>query len=160
MRDLNINLMELYKKTDKFLSDAYSSKEGVNKYIETMEKKQQKGMLYVSKWESDYKMLKHVRWIRNQLAHEVSIDNDVCEQEDYDWLERFYNSLYTANDPISRLRKRTEELGTMSKKNKQKTHQTNNDYVSDYNTGVFVSENQPQKTQSFFKRILAYLRRK
>lgn len=30
MRDLNIDFMDLYKRTDRFIKDAYSSSEGVS----------------------------------------------------------------------------------------------------------------------------------
>ena len=33
MRDLNIDFMDLYKRTDRCIKDAYSSSEGVSEYI-------------------------------------------------------------------------------------------------------------------------------
>ena len=78
MRDLNIDFMDLYKRTDRFIKDAYSSSEGVSEYIRSMESCFNRGISRVQGWKSDYDNLKHIRWIRNQLAHEVSYDSDIC----------------------------------------------------------------------------------
>ena len=105
MRDLNIDFMDLYKSVDNFLKDAYSSSVGVTEYITQMEKNSFKGQSCVPSWNEDYSKLKHLRWIRNQLAHEVGYNSDICAPEDYDWLKDFYNRLFSANDPVARLRK-------------------------------------------------------
>lgn len=105
MRDLNIDFMDLYKRTDRFLKDAYSSSEGVSEYIRLMEASFNRGNANIRGWKSDYDNLKHIRWIRNQLAHEVSYDSDICLPSDYEWLEDFYNRLFSATDPLGRLRR-------------------------------------------------------
>jgi hypothetical protein len=53
----------------------------------------------------DYDKLKRLRWIRNQLSHEVGYDSDICEDTDYDWLEAFSHRLYSANDPLATMNK-------------------------------------------------------
>ena len=103
MRDLNIDFMDLYKSVDKFIRDAYSSSEGVSEYIRQMENNDFKGRRYVATWAADYDKLKHLRWIRNQLSHEVGYDSDICEDADYAWLETFRSRLYSANDPMAML---------------------------------------------------------
>ena len=106
MRDLNFDFLELYKSTDRFIKDAYSSDKGISAYIELMREKN-----YTSRtlgWKADMDNLIRVRKIRNLLSHEVSIDSDICSQEDYEWLEGFYNRLMTANDPLSLERKQRE----------------------------------------------------
>lgn len=105
MRDLNIDFMDLYKRTDRFIKDAYSSSEGVSEYIRLMEAGFNRGNVNILGWKSDYDNLKHIRWIRNQLAHEVSYDSDICLLSDYEWLEDFYNRLFSATDPLGKLRK-------------------------------------------------------
>ena len=105
MRDLNIDFMDLYKRTDRFIKDAYSSSEGVSEYIRLMEAGFNRGNANILGWKSDYDNLKRIRWIRNQLAHEVSYDSDICLLSDYEWLEDFYNRLFSATDPRGRLRK-------------------------------------------------------
>ena len=105
MRDLNIDFMDLYKSVDRFIRDAYSSSEGVSEYIRQMEKNDFKGRRYVVTWGEDYVKLKRLRWIRNQLSHEVGYDSDICEESDYYWLETFSSRLYSANDPLSAMNK-------------------------------------------------------
>ncbi len=105
MRDLNIDFMDLYKRTDRFIKDAYSSSEGVSEYIRLMEAVFNRGSVKIQGWKSDYDNLKHIRWIRNQLAHEVSYDSDICAETDYEWLESFYERLFSAEDPLAMLRK-------------------------------------------------------
>ncbi len=105
MRDLNIDFMDLYKRTDRFMKDAYSSSEGVSEYIRLMESCFNRGSSSVQGWKSDYDNLKHVRWIRNQLAHEVSYDSDICSSDDYEWLDGFYKRLFSTDDPLAMLRK-------------------------------------------------------
>ena len=105
MRDLNIDFMDLYKHTDRFIKDAYSSSEGVSEYIRSMESCYYRGSTSVQGWKSDYDHLKHIRWIRNQLAHEVSYDSDICSFTDYEWLDGFYKRLFSSEDPLAMLRK-------------------------------------------------------
>ena len=105
MRDMNIDFMDLYKRTDRFIKDAYSSSEGVSEYIRSMESCFNKGNSSVRGWKNDYDNLKHVRWIRNQLAHEVSYDSDICSFYDYEWLDNFYKRLFSSDDPLGTLRK-------------------------------------------------------
>ncbi|MCR5601873.1 MAG: hypothetical protein K6G33_14200 [Ruminococcus sp.] len=104
MRDLNIDFMDLYKRTDRFIKDAYSSSDGVSEYIRLMEASFNRGNANIQGWKSDYDNLKHIRWIRNQLAHEVSYDSDICSESDYEWLEDFYKRLFSSTDPLGELR--------------------------------------------------------
>ena len=101
MRDLNIDFVDLYKRVDRFLRDAYDSSEGVSEYLRRMEETSSRGRQYVTSWESDYRQLMRLRWIRNQLSHEVGYDSDLCEAEDYHWLEDFHNRLYDTADPLA-----------------------------------------------------------
>ena len=105
MRDLNIDFIDLYKRVDRFIRDAYASLEGVSEYLRQMEQNDFKGRSLVPTWATDYNRLKRLRWIRNQLSHEVGYDSDICEEADYIWLEEFRSRLYAASDPMSVLRK-------------------------------------------------------
>lgn len=113
MRELNIDFMDLYKSVDRFIRDAYSSGEGVSEYIRQMESNALRGRRYVNTWNTDYEDLKHLRWIRNQLSHEIGYDSDICEASDYKKLVNFKSRLYDASDPLSLLR-------TAEKKERQK----------------------------------------
>lgn len=134
MRDLNINFMDLYKRVDRFIKDAYHSSEGVSEYIRIMESKDSKGRRYVSGWNSDYDSLKHLRWIRNQLAHEVDYDEDICSEEEYEWLEEFHSRLFSSDDPLGKLRKAENAMELEQKKkreiaNRQKKAESSNDNI-------------------------------
>ena len=109
MRERNIDFLDLYKSVDRFIRDAYSSKEGVSEYMRKMEAYDRAGRLRVGNWTNHYNMLKRVRWIRNQLAHEVGYDSDICEEKDYEWLKSFYKKLYAAEDPLAVLDRLSKE---------------------------------------------------
>ncbi len=105
MQTLNINFMELYKDVDRFIKDAYSTQEGISEYIREMEIRALAGKRSIPTWDTDYAALKHLRYIRNQLAHDVSYDSDICEEADYDYLEGFRDRLFSGTDPLARLTK-------------------------------------------------------
>lgn len=108
MRDLNLKFLELYKSTDRFIKDAYQSTEGFTEYVRQMESEEREGKRRVSGWADDLKQIKHLRWIRNQLAHEVDYDSDICKQKDYELLTSFQYRLHNADDPLSLLQKSIE----------------------------------------------------
>ncbi|MBO4420019.1 MAG: hypothetical protein J5789_09390 [Oscillospiraceae bacterium] len=127
MRDLNIDFLDLYKRVDRFIRDAYASSEGVSEYLRQMEHNAFKGRILVSTWATDYNQLKRLRGIRNQLSHEVGYDADLCEEADVHWLEDFRSRLYAAGDPLAVLRmaekaeqKRYEEEQRHHQEQKQK----------------------------------------
>ena len=97
MRKLNIEFQEKYKSVDNFIKDAQGTSEGVSGYIALMESAVTDGapVRNSAEWGSDYKHLKRMRWIRNQLAHEVSIDSDICQEDDYDWFAIFMTASMT-----------------------------------------------------------------
>ena len=102
MRELNIEFQEQYKRLDKLCREMYSRGEGVSAYIQDMENTPYSEQLAVYNWDSIYKQLKHVRWMRNQLAHDISIDSDFCEPSDIEWIREFYDSILSGNDPLTR----------------------------------------------------------
>ena len=108
MMQLNVRFMDLYKKVDRFIRDAYSSPEGVSEYLRQMEYNNRAGIWRVTAWKADYDKLKRMRWIRNQLSHEVGYDSDLCEEGDYAWLERFCQRLFAAQDPMAMLHRSIE----------------------------------------------------
>ncbi len=109
MRDLNIEYLELYKKVDRFIRNAYGSSEGVSLYISQMEIDRREGISYVDNWARDFRMLKRLRWIRNKLSHDAEIDSDICGQSDFDWLKSFSDRLRSSTDPEKMLSKAREE---------------------------------------------------
>lgn len=110
MRELNIRFLEEYKTVDRYIRDAYKSEDGVTAYIRMMEADKRQGTMYVRTWNDDYYMLKHVRWVRNQLVHEVGYDSALCEKADYDNVALFHKRLYAGTDPISLLEKERRRI--------------------------------------------------
>lgn len=103
MRELNIDFEEKYKEADNFIKNAYSVEQGITAYINAMQEIDPARRKNISSWDNDLKQLKHLRWIRNQLAHSVSIDSDLCQAEDYSWMYSFCNRLYDEKDPLAQL---------------------------------------------------------
>lgn len=105
----NVAFQEEYKRLDNFCRDCLLSTEGVSEYIRQMEASAWRGAHYVSTWDVDYKQLKHFRWLRNQLAHEVgTLDADFCTEEDLALLKKFYSRMMNGEDPFSLMRKAEE----------------------------------------------------
>ena len=101
MRDLNIEFQEQYKRLDKLCKDMYSSSEGVSAYLEAMDKTPFLERRYVADWDDIHKRIKRARWMRNKLAHEISIDSDFCKQEDVIFISDFYKKILACNDPLA-----------------------------------------------------------
>ncbi len=105
---------EEYKRLEKLCSDAYSCQNGVSGYIATMEENAQSGQRLVSSWDFDYKMLKRIRWVRNQIAHSPDVFQ-VCEGSDLSFVREFYSRMITRQDPLSELIiAKKEKLGRQS----------------------------------------------
>ncbi len=105
MRELNISFLEEYKQVDRFIKDANMTQDGVSEYIRQMELLNRRGVRLVRNWEQHYRMLKHVRWVRNQLVHEVGYDSNICERADYEYIKNFGTLLCAAQDPLAALAK-------------------------------------------------------
>ena len=105
-----MGFMQSYKRLDVLCRDMNGV--GVTGYIEDMERIVN-GDHYVPGWHSDYQKLKHYRYIRNQIAHEVyATEEDMCSSGDTTWIEEFYQRILWQTDPLamhykelSRLRK-------------------------------------------------------
>lgn len=163
MRDLNIDFLELYKDVDKFIREAYSSADGVTEYIRNMEQYSLKGPRYVNTWRKDYDMLQRVKRIRNQLAHDVRFDSDICEENDYDWLYNFHRRLFSAEDPLAMMIKQEkaerQRLVVEEKQRQadirihQQTQQQTQQQSQQGPTNQASASQRSEKTPSFWKRI-------
>lgn len=101
MRELNIEFQEQYKALDKLCKDLFKSQEGVSAYIREMDITPIRLQQKVYNWESIYKGLKYIRWMRNQLAHERSINEDFCEVRDIEFIKCFYSDILHYKDPLA-----------------------------------------------------------
>ena len=110
MRDLNVEFLEQYKHLDKLCKDMYSSGEGVSSYIKDMESASYNEKQCVYNWDAICKQLKHIKWMRNQLAHEIDIDTDFCNQNDIDWVKQFYESIFNGTDPLTLVHKAKQQV--------------------------------------------------
>lgn len=104
MIELNIKFHEKYKRLDALCKDIFSSKDGVTQYISEMEYTELKYSRLIYNWDDIYHQLKHLRWVRNQLAHEVgAFDCDLCSEDDIKWLDDFYNAIVQSIDPLAKV---------------------------------------------------------
>ncbi len=102
MIELNVIFQEKYKQLDALCKDIFSSKDGVSLYISEMKNTNFQLCSYVHDWENVYKQLKHLRWIRNKLAHEVgAFDSEICTDFDLKWLTDFYKAILNRTDPLA-----------------------------------------------------------
>ncbi len=113
---------EEYKRLDKLCSEMYSCQNGISEYIAQMESKSYQGQYSISSWDSDYKMLKHVRWVRNQIAHDSGI-YQISEPEDMTFVRDFYNRIFSGQDSLTLLRKAIDTEA--EQRRQQKKQQTN-----------------------------------
>lgn len=58
--DINVAFLEVYKKADAFIRDAYGTKDGVTEYLRRMEVVRG-GSLACATWDEDYRRLKQAR---------------------------------------------------------------------------------------------------
>lgn len=111
MLETEDTLFSEYKRVDNICRDMFLSQSGISQYIAEMEKDSFHGYSMVPYWDRDYRKLKRVRWLRNQIAHE-SFATD-CNEEDVAWLEEFHSRLLEQQDPLALLRKAKRERSTL-----------------------------------------------
>ena len=96
MSSLNITFLEEYKHLDKLIKEMFGTEKGVSDYIDIAT------TTYNLQYNNDIKTLKHLRYIRNRLTHDTdTLNTQMCTQADIDWLEGFYQKVYSVSDPLS-----------------------------------------------------------
>lgn len=125
MTKLEIEFLEEYKRLDKLCQDMLSSLSGVSEYINRMESFYKDGSYYIDDWNESYKTLKHLRWLRNNIVHNV--DESDCSLEELETLKYFYRDILMQEDPLARLYKKNKSL----EKNKKKLNKVDEDKVVD-----------------------------
>ena len=124
MDRLDMEFFDKYKDVDKFCGDMLSSDSGISEYIDQMEKTPASERRYIPSWERDYRMLKHLRYIRNQIAH---ANNDVIStEEDFFELNEFYDRLLSGNHPFALIRINSKRAERISKHSGVKNDGTSN----------------------------------
>ncbi len=98
----NLEFQEEYKKLDALCKDLFSTGEGVSEYIRNMEATPFRLRAASPDWDADFRQLKHLRWIRNRLAHEVGVmDEELCTEEEIEWIRCFYRKILRTSDPLA-----------------------------------------------------------
>ncbi len=116
-----------------------------------MENNAFRGRRYVLTWDDDYIRLKHLRWVRNQLSHEVGYDSDICEEDDYFWLKEFRDRLFSSTDPLAEMHKsikaekqRAEEQRHQMQRTQNRESDISLDPIED--EPLTTIENEPNKS--------------
>lgn len=115
MDNIEILFFEEYKKLDNLCKDLFKSDRGVSQYIEEMECTPFTKSRLVESWQDDYKMLKYVRWIRNNIAH--NNDYSGCNKSDVKSVKDFYKKIINQKDPFSVIAQNSRELQRSNNKN-------------------------------------------
>ena len=92
LHPLDDEFFEEYKRLDRICADMYSARRGVSEYIADMESRPIRETYRIITWDHDYKQLKHLRWIRNRIAHE-SDTCQICSISDIQDIQNFYNRI-------------------------------------------------------------------
>ena len=103
MNNNEIVFFDEYKKLDNLCKDILGADQGVTAYITEMENTSFSKKSMVASWDSTYKMLKHVKWVRNDIAH--GNGDSECEQEDIDFVRDFYKKIMNQTDPFGIIHK-------------------------------------------------------
>lgn len=128
-----MGFMESYKHLDNLCKDMNGV--GVTGYINDMESESASAR-YVPGWKSDYEMLKHYRYIRNQIAHENYMDeSNLCSSNDQVWIDEFYERLMRQEDSLAIYYKKKQ-----NRQDTKHTREKENIYISD-STEMYEQEN-------------------
>ena len=135
MNDIILHFLEAYKYLDELCKQIFSSDVGVTKYIEEMEKETQ-GHFLIKDWDNDYKKLKHMRWLRNQLVHDAnSFQKNIVCTDDIEWLKQFESRIINCTDSFSLLnqsRNQNNEINTVYKNTTEITNDDDKEKIQDF----------------------------
>jgi hypothetical protein len=96
-----MGFIESYKRLDNLCKDLFKSETGVTTYINNMEYLTN-ARYQIGNWDSDYKQLKHFRYIRNQIVHENNVtEGNICNKNDILWIEQFHQRILQRTDPLA-----------------------------------------------------------
>ena len=91
-----------FKHLEKLCNDMYGQPHGVTLYINEMEAASHEAG-GIAGWSDDFKNLKRLRHIRNNLVHDPEYEPDY-DAEDIEYLKDFYRRIIDQQDPLSLLR--------------------------------------------------------
>ena len=97
-----------YKRLEKLCGEILNDDRRVSAYIDEMENTP-KGSFYVEYWKTDLEKLKHYRWVRNKISHDPDYsEENLCNSEDEEWIDSFYDRIINRTDPLAIYRKEVE----------------------------------------------------
>ena len=92
MTKVEIEFLEEYKRLDRLCQDMLSTLQGVSEYINRMELLFEQGEEFVDEWTINYKMLKHLRWLRNRIVH--SVEETECSLKEIEMITKINQKIY------------------------------------------------------------------
>ncbi len=107
--ELNVAFVEAFKDLEYLCNQIYNDHHGVTCYINNMDEKMQHGMRTLQTWEADYRTLKRLRHMRNQLNHPdsgISYSDFYATEQDIAYLKQFRQRILNQTDPLTVLRKK------------------------------------------------------
>lgn len=94
-----MGFIESYKHLEKLCGEILDDDRRISAYIDEMINTP-RGAYLVPGWNDDLKQLKHYRWVRNQIAHELDCtESNMCQPDDTLWLDQFYSRIMNRTDP-------------------------------------------------------------
>ncbi len=131
--ELNIQFQEEYKRLDLLCKDMLHSTEGVSEYLRQMDAMFSYTRKLSPTWDTDYKQLKHYRWVRNQLAHEVgTLNSAMCTWGDIEWITEFYQRILATDDPLAVTRRIRREEESRQQTNRKSNSVQSKEYDNNY----------------------------
>ena len=124
MTKVEIEFLEEYKRLDRLCQDMLSTLQGVSEYINRMELLFEQGEEFVDEWTINYKMLKHLRWLRNRIVH--SVEETECSLKEIEMITNFYHQILIQQDPLALLYKINQKTLNFNSINLEKINQDKN----------------------------------
>ena len=119
MDAIQIEFLDEYKYVDKICREMLGAEKGVTAYIEQLDETPMTVRYWIAEWNDEYRQLKHIRWLRNQIAHSTGYVE--CTQSDLDWLKDFHNRLLTQQDLLAKARRVIQESQIQKQQQQAKT---------------------------------------
>ena len=151
MNKIEIIFFENYKKLDNLCKDILNSNQGVSDYINEMNNTPLGKRMLVQTWEDDFKNLKHIRWVRNDIAH--GNGESECEQDDIDFVINFYQRIMNQTDPFGIIHKKESIKNVAPKKTVRQVNREPVNTLYNYPT----DQNGDSKDSSVLKWVLAII---
>ena len=141
MDAIQIEFLEEYKYVDAICRDMLGAEKGVTAYIEQLDETPMTVRYWITEWNDEYRQLKHIRWLRNQIAHSTGYVE--CTQSDLDWLKDFHNRLLTQQDLLAKAHRVIKESQIQKQQQQAKTIATS---APKYGANEFGSSSRPRKS--------------